>query len=88
MPETITTVDLEDETDRWRFTCPRGHRDWEPTNNHFWCAACARTLADEVDPEFKQLWDKREGERLERDDVRLMLDAGSYRDLYKGGETA
>ncbi|WP_373190087.1 hypothetical protein [Halolamina sp.] len=88
MSTTVTTVELDDESDRWRYRCPNGHTDWEPTNHHFWCASCARTLSDQVDPEFKQLHDKREGRTLEREEVRLVLAEGSYVDLYKGGETA
>jgi len=40
MPRKV--VRIEDRMDRWRFTCPRGHRSWEPTNHHFWCQQCAR----------------------------------------------
>lgn len=79
---------MEKSTDRWRYRCPNGHTDWEPTNYHFWCAACSRTLSEQVDPEFEQLHDDREGRELARDEVRLMFDEGSYADLYKGGKTA
>ncbi|ADQ68468.1 hypothetical protein C499_08592 [Halogeometricum borinquense DSM 11551] len=85
MPKTLTTIELEDDVDRWRYVCPRGHRDWEPTNNHFWCAACARTYHDDIDPEFQELRDRRDGEPLSRDEVRLMTPAGPYREVYKGG---
>lgn len=40
MPERIN---LDDKTEVWEWTCPRGHRNWEPTNFHFWWAACARS---------------------------------------------
>jgi len=70
------TVRIEDENDRWRFTCPRGHRDWEPTNHHFWCVSCAR--AEGVDGSFNQLRDRRSGELFARDDVRLLTPVGPY----------
>lgn len=74
------SVKIEDETDRWRFTCPRGHRDWEPTNHHFWCASCARV--DGVDGVFQELRDKRDGGLLAREDVQLLTPVGPYdRDL-------
>jgi len=85
MSKTVMTIDLDESADRWRFVCPRGHRDWEPTNYHFWCAACARSLADDVDPEFDELKDKKTGRTLGRSEVRLKTKVGDYVDLYKGG---
>lgn len=82
----LTTIDLDDEADRWRYVCPRGHRDWEPTNFHFWCSACARSMNRTHDPEFSELTDKKTGRSLARDEVRLKTEAGDYVDLYKGGE--
>ncbi|WP_436927114.1 hypothetical protein [Halosimplex amylolyticum] len=74
------TVRIEDENDRWRFTCPRGHRDWEPTNHHFWCATCAR--AETVDGVFHELLDQRTDELYARDEVQLLTPVGPYdRDL-------
>lgn len=79
-------VRIEDETDRWRFTCPRGHRDWEPTNHHFWCAACARV--EDVDGVFQELRDARDGGLLGRDEVRLLTPVGPYdRDLDRGTDS-
>lgn len=81
-PETLgpemarETVAIEDELDRWRFTCPRGHRSWEPTNHHFWCASCARVNG--VDGVFHELLDRRDGRLLAREDVRLLTEAGPY----------
>lgn len=66
-----TKVELENKTDRWRFTCPSGHRSWEPTNYHFWCQQCARTLSDKVEPEFEQLHDKKTGQLIARDEIDL-----------------
>jgi len=77
------TVDIEDRADRWRFVCPRGHRSWEPTNHHFWCAKCARRRG--VDGVFHQLVDRKTGREFERDEIELLTPAGPYdRDLDTG----
>jgi len=81
------TVRIEDENDRWRFTCPRGHRDWEPTNHHFWCATCART--EGVDGVFNDLLDQKDDDLYARDEVRLLTPVGPYdRDLDYAEEPA
>jgi hypothetical protein len=73
-------VRIEDLTDRWRFTCPRGHRSWEPTNHHFWCQQCARR--GDVDGVFHELRDRKSGDRFDREQVRLLVASGPYdRDL-------
>ena len=74
-------IKLESRRDRWRFLCPEGHRSWEPTNEHFWCATCARAHADDVEPSFDQLRDQKTDELLDRDEVELLTDAGPYRDV-------
>ena len=77
------TVRIESRSDRWRFVCPRGHRSWEPTNHHFWCATCART--DGADGSFHELRDQKTGELREREHVRLVTPTGPYdRDLDGG----
>jgi len=73
-------VRIEDRMDRWRFTCPNGHRSWEPTNHHFWCQQCARL--DGVDGVFHELRDRKTGECFERELMRLLVARGPYgRDL-------
>jgi len=73
-------IQIEDRQDRWRFTCPRGHRSWEPTNHHFWCQQCARQ--PDVDGVFYELRDRKTGNLLDRSEVRLMTPHGPYdRDL-------
>jgi len=80
----VPTVHIEDRTDRWRFTCPNGHRSWEPTNYHFWCAKCARQKG--VDGVFHELRDRREDRLVARENVRLMTPVGPYdRDLDRRG---
>ena len=70
-------IELDDEVDRWKWVCPRGHRSWEPTNSHFWCADCARTY--DIDGVFYELRNSATGELLERDEVVLVTPAGRYR---------
>ncbi|UVE51424.1 hypothetical protein [Haloferax larsenii] len=69
-------VRIEDRTDRWRFTCPRYHRSWEPTNHHFWCERCSKI--EGIDPVFDELLDRLTGELRSRDEVRLMTDTGPF----------
>jgi len=76
MSDEQTKIELNDETDRWRYRCPQGHTNWEPTNHHFWCASCARKW--EVDPEFDELLDQETGKVYERDQVQLLTKAGPY----------
>jgi len=78
------TVEIESRSDRWRFTCPNGHRSWEPTNHHFWCKQCARQ--DGIDPVFQELRDRKSGRLIARANVRLVDRVGPYdRDLDRKG---
>lgn len=63
-------LDTDDELQRWRYRCPRGHTQFQPTNHHWYCVECARRH-DDVDPEFTELVDKRTGEVYERDEVKV-----------------
>ncbi|MFC7044670.1 hypothetical protein ACFQH6_03895 [Halobacteriaceae archaeon GCM10025711] len=65
------TIDTRNSADRWRYTCPNGHRNWEAVNNHFWCQSCAQRNWTE-DPEFADLHDVKTGERVARERVRLV----------------
>jgi hypothetical protein len=83
-PECVTEeIHLEDETDRWRWVCPSGHRSWEPTNHHFWCANCARN--SEADGVFYELRNKATGEVHDREQIRLLTPAGPYQDVHQEG---
>jgi hypothetical protein len=62
-------ITLTDCIDRWRYTCPRGHRSWEPTNSHFWCQQCART--HDTEPTFAQLRDRKNDRRVDRAQIDL-----------------
>jgi hypothetical protein len=77
-------IQLNDETDRWRYTCPVGHRSWEPVNSHFWCAKCAQNYSSDVDPEFDELRDRKTDELLARNEVVLETPAGPYEDVREG----
>lgn len=82
--DAVPTVNIEDRTDRWRFTCPNGHRSWEPTNHHFWCQKCARQKG--VDGTFEELHDRRENRLISRENVQLLTPVGPYdRDLDRRG---
>lgn len=73
-------INVDDEADRWRWVCPAGHREWEPTNEHFWCANCARTQG--LDGSFERLLDLSTDETYYRDEIVLDTEAGEYRDVY------
>lgn len=60
-------VNIDDDADRWRWVCPAGHRNWEPTNHHFWCQQCP--LAPEKEPIFHELHDLRRDRTVGRDDL-------------------
>lgn len=78
------TVRIENQRDRWRFTCPNGHRSWEPTNDHFYCQQCYKLGG--VEPAFEQLRDRKTGRLLHRTEVQLLTEAGPYdRDLDRRG---
>ena len=65
------TINLDDQTDRWRYRCPAGHVAWEPTNQHYFCTVCSRSHDPNHDPSFEELRDVKSGELLAREDVRL-----------------
>lgn len=62
------TVDLSNELERWRYTCPRGHfgGSWSPTNSHIYCNGCRRQMdaGEDVSPEHYELVDTKTGERI------------------------
>lgn len=65
------TIDTTDDSDRWKYVCPKGHRSWVATNFHFWCKLCAEIPSDDVDPEFSELKNAETRETYEREDVTL-----------------
>lgn len=53
-------------SERWRYRCPRGHVNWDRTNNHIWCQGCSRQAdaGEDVDPEHYELVDAKTGENV------------------------
>ena len=66
----LERINIDDTTQRWVWTCPRGHRTWEPTNFHFWCAACAR--ANDAEASFQRIHNARDGRTLSRAEIELV----------------
>jgi hypothetical protein len=69
----ITEIDRSDPVQRWRYTCPRGHLDWDKTNAHIWCRGCRRQheAGEDIHPEHWEIHDKQRGESIPWDAVRL-----------------
>lgn len=72
----VLQINLENTRDRWRYRCPYGHVEWEPTNRHGWCRACARNVDhdDEADPEFWEILDTKSGELIDWADIDVVCD--------------
>lgn len=72
----VVVIDLGDDADRWRYTCPRGHRNWDRTNNHVWCQTCRRQYeaGEGCDPEHYELLDQKTGELVPWRRVRVRGD--------------
>lgn len=67
-------IDRSNPAERWRYRCPRGHTNWESTNNHFWCQGCRRQ-ADaglDVDPEWYELHDSKRDETIASNSVKVL----------------
>jgi hypothetical protein len=78
-----TVIDLDDETDRLAWRCPRGHAHWEPTNSHFYCRSCAHQSRhdDDLNPTFDELRNDATGETVPREELRLRTELGDWRDV-------
>lgn len=63
-------INVDKKVEVWEWTCPRGHRDWEPTNFHFWCATCARS--HDANPSFDEIENLRTGASLGRGELELV----------------
>lgn len=75
----VIVIDLQDTADRWRYTCPNGHRNWDRTNNHVWCQTCRRQYeaGEGNDPEHYELLDQKTGETVPWSRIRVAGD-GSW----------
>lgn len=68
---TTRTIVLDDDIDRMRYRCPRGHASWEPWDSYLWCQSCARYW-DDVDPTFDELLDRKENELIPRSEIEFI----------------
>lgn len=66
----LEIINVDSKHEIWEWTCPRGHRGWEPTNFHFWCSACSRI--PDIDPEFQKIRSARDGRELDRGEIELV----------------
>lgn len=64
--------------ERWRYVCPRGHIDWRPAPDGFVCEACeeggenGNGTADGANSRFAALLDRRSGEHIPRERIRVV----------------
>jgi len=74
--KTQPVVQIEAGPQKWRYTCPRGHKDWRVVNHVLSCRTCRRHAQNgaDVDPRFTQLVDQKTGDELPRDRVEIVLD--------------
>lgn len=74
------TIDAASSADRWRYTCPNGHRDWDRTNQHVWCRSCRRQIdqgATIDGPEHWHVVDQRTDEAIHWERVDLVEPAAT-----------
>lgn len=60
-------IDRSVPSEKYRYTCPRGHSSWDPCGNHLWCGECARQHArkdEEIETEYWELEDQVTGEAI------------------------
>jgi len=80
----VEKIMLNDKADRWKWVCPNGHRSWEPTNHHFYCASCARAIEENIDSDFYEIENLATGEKRTRDQISLVEQIGSREIEYTG----
>jgi hypothetical protein len=68
-------IDRSQFAQRHRYTCPEGHSNWAPTNNHLWCQTCRRQYEHgrDVDPEHYHVVDQVTGEEITWARVELVV---------------
>lgn len=79
-PDTIT---IDSKVKKWRFECPRGeeagdgHNDWYLWDGVFCCETCRRhrNAGEEIDSVYEHLRDKKTGELVSRERIRVTPDA-------------
>lgn len=65
------TVNLDNESARWAWTCPRNHRNWTPTGDTIWCQTCSRQGDD---AEYGALRNQRTGDNVLVENVEFVGD--------------
>lgn len=83
----VVVIDLDDDSDRWRYTCPNQHRNWARTNSHLWCQSCRRQheAGEDMDPEHYEVLDQKTGELIPWENVRVAGE-GSWASHAVGGD--
>lgn len=69
-------IDRSNPAERYRFTCPNGHVNWDRTNNHIWCRQCRRAFeaGEDLDPEHYHIVDQQTGDEIPWGAVELAED--------------
>jgi len=57
----VVEIDRTTLAGRWRYECPNGHIDWNPSRRTVWCRGCHR---DDLDATHDHLVDKKTGDRV------------------------
>jgi hypothetical protein len=65
---TDDTVTIDRDAERYRWLCPAGHANWEPTGEHIWCQTCYRL---EMDAAHDTLCDAKAGTTIPFERVTL-----------------
>ena len=62
--------------ERYRYTCPNGHPQWDRTNNHIWCPGCQRQAEQgaDISPEHWELLDKKTDETIPWNRVEIVAE--------------
>lgn len=79
-----TTIDIDDDLDRWAWRCPRGHARWVPRRTHWWCHRCASEVHANETGAFEELRSARTGETVRREEV-LVRSGDRRRSTSPGG---
>jgi len=74
-------IDRSNPVERYRYTCPNGHINWDRTNNHIWCRQCLRAheAGEDVHPEHYHIVDQTSGEKISWGAVLLAEDERGVR---------
>ena len=72
--DSLPIVEIDRDAEPYRYACPNGHVQWDPTNSHIWCQSCRRQAenGEDVDPEHWEIIDKKTGETIPWDAVRVI----------------